>query len=331
VSEPLDSRAGPLRLHALAGAGLLGPDALARAMTLIERRGTGESWYRFARVQLLLLGAVLAVVGAVFFVAANWDVFPPAAKLAMAATAMAASTLVGGWIGLDRLTGRIAALTGGLLFGPLLALVGQIYQTGADAYELFLAWSVVLVAYALATRFAGAWVTALVLAVTTSYLWIDQGLGSNPVEVPGLWVSLLVAAGATAIALVRPSTGPRDPIFSVAAVFAWMVTFGHGAVAILSDEPHGLARLVPLLWSLVQPALFLWVGVVVRRDLSLIRLGAALLLGLLAAFEGRVIFDFLDLREGGLLVMGLLLIGQGYLGGRWMLHLGRQDHQEGAP
>ena len=85
MSDPLDSRAGPLRLHALAGAGLLGPDALARAMTLIDRRATGESWYRFARVQLLLLGAVLAVVGVIFFVAANWDIFTPALKLGLAA------------------------------------------------------------------------------------------------------------------------------------------------------------------------------------------------------------------------------------------------------
>lgn len=325
MSDPLDARAGAIRLHALAGAGLLGPAALARAMQLIDRRGTGESWYRFARVQLLLLGAVLAVVGAIFFVAANWDLFPPALKLGLAAAAMAAATLAGGWIGLDRLTGRVVALAGGLLFGPLMALVGQIYQTGADPWGLFGAWSLVLVAYALATRFSGAWVTALLLAVTTAYLWIDQALGSDPSESPGLWVSLAVAAATTAIALVRPERGATG---NVAVAIAAIVTFGHGAVALLTRQLDG-AQLAALAWSIGQPLAMLNLGRA-RADLALVRLGAALLLGLLAVAEGRLIFDVLDLEIGGLLIMGVLLIVQGSAVSHWLLGRTRA-HEEAAP
>lgn len=314
MSDPLDDRAGPARLHALAAVGVLDPQALERAMATIERRATGESWYRFARVQLVLLGVVLAVVGAIFFVAANWDAFPPGLKLALAAAVMAGTTLAGGWIGLDRLSGRAAALAGGLMFGPLMALVGQIYQTGADAYALFLAWSLVLVGYALATHFSGAWATALALGVTTAYLWTDQALGSDPSESPGLWVSLGVAAATAAIALVR-RPGPRDPVHMIAVVVAWLVTFGHGAAAIVADiEGRGVA----LLWSLALPVAFILRGRQ-RDDLGLVRLGAAMLLGLLAVLEGRIVFEDLEMREGGLLVMGLLLIGQGYLGGQWLL------------
>ncbi|MET0204922.1 MAG: DUF2157 domain-containing protein [Casimicrobiaceae bacterium] len=48
------------------------------------------------------------------------------------------------WRGLDTLPGK-AALVAALLAGALLALVGQVYQTGADTFELFAAWAVAIV------------------------------------------------------------------------------------------------------------------------------------------------------------------------------------------
>jgi hypothetical protein len=100
-----------------------------------------ESWYRFARVQMLLLGASLAAVGAGFFVAANWDELTAYTRMGMLAALMTAVTLLAARLGLHSLSGRVAALLGGLGFGPLMALVGQTYQTGADAWQLFAAWS----------------------------------------------------------------------------------------------------------------------------------------------------------------------------------------------
>jgi uncharacterized membrane protein len=318
VSDPLDDRASAVRLHALAGAGLLGPDALARALERINRRPTADSWYRFARVQLILLGTALAVVGAIFFIAANWDDLPPHLRLGLAAAAMSGATIAGGWIGLDKLTGRAAALAGGLLFGPLMALVGQIYQTGADAWELFAAWSLVLGAYALATRFAGAWVCAIVLATVTTYLYIGQALGSDPSESPGLWVSLLLSAALTAVGLGCRLRDGAHLVAGVALAIGALIGVCHGIVAIFMKHwPDGQA--IALLWSIGQGALLLSLGLGPLRDPSLVRSGAGLLLALLAVWEGKIIFDDLDLEAAGLLFMGLLLIVQGYLGSRLLL------------
>lgn len=319
VSDPLDGHPHAVRLHALAGAGLLGPEALARALELAGRRPTADGWYRFARFQLIILGTVLVVVGAIFFIAANWDLFTPKVRIGLAAAAMTVATLAGGWIGLSKLSGRAAALAGGLLFGPLMALVGQVYQTGADAFELFLAWSIVMVGYALATRFAGAWICALLLGVVTAYLWIDQALGSDPSEPPGLWVSLAVAAATSALALAgrvrRPAGG--DPLGAVALVIGWLVTFMHGVIAIVG-RGWPAPQLLALAWSIGQPIALLTIGARVG-DRGASRLGAALLFGLLAVAEGKLIFDVMNFKEEGLLFMGLLLIGQGYLGGLWLL------------
>lgn len=318
MSDPLDGRPLVPRLHALAGAGLLEPAALARALELVGGRPSAESWYRFARIHLILLGTALAVVGAIFFVAANWDILTPHVRIGLAAVAMTGATLAGGWIGLERLTGRAAALAGGLLFGPLMALVGQVYQTGADAYELFLAWSLVMVGYALATRLAGAWICALLLGVVTSMLWIDQALGSEAFEVPGLWVSLVVTAALTGIGLARRlrRPGETDALGRLALVLAWLWGFSHGAVAIaVRDWPPG--QLLAFVVSLGQAFGLVALGGRIG-DRNLQRLGAASLFGLLAVAEGKIIFDTLDLRESGLLFLGMLLIAQGYASARWL-------------
>jgi hypothetical protein len=315
--DPLDARPLAVRLHALAGARVLSPQALERALERIGRRPSAESWYRFARFQLIILGTVLAVVGAIFFVAANWDVFPPQVRIGLVAAAMAITTLAGGWIGLDKLSGRAAALAGGLLFGPLMAVVGQVYQTGADAYELFLAWSLVLAGYALAARFVGAWIVALLLGVITSYQYIDQALGSAPSESPGLWVSIAVGASLTALALVRRLRHRGgDPLGVVALALGWMIGFCHGVAAIVGRgwPPEHLGGLA---LALALAAATLYVG---RRlgDLGYERAAVALLFGLLTVAEGKLVFDTLDLEFVGLLVMGFLLSVQGYVGGEWI-------------
>nr|WP_276599968.1 DUF2157 domain-containing protein [Nannocystis sp. ILAH1] len=317
VTDPLAGPPLAVRLHALAAAGVLDPAALERSLELIVRKPTADAWYRFARFHLIILGTVLAVAGAIFFVAANWDVFTPHARIGLAAAAMAAATLAGGWIGLDKLSGRAAALAGGLLFGPLLALVGQVYQTGADAFELFLAWSAVLAGYALATRFVGAWITALLLAAVTNYLWIDQALGSHPFESPGLWASIVGAAALSALALDRRvRRGPGDAIGMVALTIGWSITFAHGAVAIVADGwPFG--QVVALILALGLPLVMMRLGSQ-QGDFGLERLAVALLFGLLTVAEGKVVFDVLDAEIGGLLIMGLLLSAQGYAGGEWL-------------
>lgn len=318
VSDPLDGRPLVHRLHALAGAGLLGPEALERALGLVGGRPTAEGWYRFARVQLILLGTALVVVGAIFFVAANWDILTPHVRIGLAAAAMTAATAAGGWIGLDRLSGRAAALAGGLLFGPLMALVGQVYQTGADAYELFLAWSLVMVGYALATRFAGAWICALLLGALTVILWIDQALGSDPFNAPGLWVSLLLTAALTGLALVRRLRRPGeiDALGLVALALAWLWGFLHGTVAIVASgwpPGQGLALICSIGQASAMTALGARTG-----DHNLERIGAAGLFGLLSVTEGKILFDTLELEEAGLFLMGLFLIAQGYAGARWL-------------
>jgi uncharacterized membrane protein len=58
--------------------------------------------------------------------------------------------------------------------GVLLAVYGQTYQTGADAFELFTGWAVLILGWVLISEFAGLWLIWLILLNTGAILYWHQ-------------------------------------------------------------------------------------------------------------------------------------------------------------
>ncbi len=318
--DPLDVQADALKLHALAAAGLIDGRALAWGLEQIGGRPGPESWYRFARVQLLLVGASLVAVGVGFFVAANWVSLTPHVRMGLLAGLMAGAKGLGGWLGLQSLSGRVAALLAGLGFGPLMALVGQTYQTGADAWGLFAAWTVVLSVYALVIRFSGAWIVSLVLLHVSAWLWADQWLGSEPFDAGGLWVTIALSLLDWSIGVGLRATGRQGTVMRFALGSAQALGFCLGTTAIVG-RGWSPVQCAALLWPLAMAGLTVHRFARVQPDLNLVRGGVLVAAGLLAVAEGKLIFDVMDLEVGGLLIMGALMIAQGGMFGRWLLQL----------
>lgn len=66
-------------------------------------------------------------------------------------------------------------LTGAaMLVGVLFAVFGQIYQTGANAYDFFLAWTLFVVLWVVVFNFAPLWLLFLTLVNTTFVLYTQQ-------------------------------------------------------------------------------------------------------------------------------------------------------------
>ena len=63
--------------------------------------------------------------------------------------------------------------------GTLFAVFGQIYQTGADAYDLFLGWTLFTILWAFAIRFTPLWLTFIGLLRTTIWLYAMQIVPDN--------------------------------------------------------------------------------------------------------------------------------------------------------
>jgi hypothetical protein len=124
-----------------------------RAGTARRERDSGAvEWRRFLDRLLLGLAAVLAGAGVIFFVAANWQELGRFAKFALVELPIVLALAACWRFDLSTRTGQAALVAAALCTGALLALVGQVYQTGADTWELFAAWAVAIAGWVAVAR-----------------------------------------------------------------------------------------------------------------------------------------------------------------------------------
>lgn len=169
-----ESRIDPGKLRALAAQSLLAPAAFERRLGELGAVPGAQEWRRLVHWFSLALGSGLVVSGIIFFFAANWPELHKFHKLGLLAGLLAATTIGAVLAGLNRLSGRILLTAAAVLVGALLALFGQIYQTGADAWELFFGWSLLILPWALLGRFRPLFLLQTVLALTTLALYRSQ-------------------------------------------------------------------------------------------------------------------------------------------------------------
>ncbi|MDR1613783.1 MAG: DUF4401 domain-containing protein [Planctomycetota bacterium] len=137
-------------LRRLAGQGKLGPDALEAALIFIGVRPGAREWRAFWQQALLVGGAVCLACAVIFFVAWNWADLHHFAKFALIEGCLAACLAAAILKGPDSRAGAVCLLGGGIVMGPLLAVYGQTYMTGAGLEEFFRAWTLLLLPLALA-------------------------------------------------------------------------------------------------------------------------------------------------------------------------------------
>lgn len=103
------------------------------------------SWQDQKFVQhLQIFGFSLIAISILYLVAANWFMLPQSIQLATPQLLLLLSALSSVFlVKNDSLIQCLHAISG-LMIGLSLAVIGQIYQTGADSYLLFLIWSVLL-------------------------------------------------------------------------------------------------------------------------------------------------------------------------------------------
>ena len=143
--------------------GRIAPEKLRAALEAGGALPSAHDWRGFLERLLLWIGAVLVAAGVIFFIAYNWQSMGRYAKFALAEAAIVVALGFVWWLGLERAAGRAALLAASLLVGALLALIGQIYQTGADTFELFAVWAAAILPWVLVGRFAALWIVWIAL------------------------------------------------------------------------------------------------------------------------------------------------------------------------
>lgn len=160
-----------------------------RLLADLRRCGViGDEAYRFAgerflpplqwRAWLLRLclglGTALLLAGVMFFLAYNWNAMPKWSKLALLEGAMVVCFAAAAIIGLQRLWGQCLLLSGTVFIGLFFAVFGQIYQTGADAWQLFALWSVLMLGFLWVSRFPVQWILQWSISGVALFLYLQQ-------------------------------------------------------------------------------------------------------------------------------------------------------------
>ncbi|GLC93896.1 hypothetical protein Tamer19_33040 [Cupriavidus sp. TA19] len=120
-------------------------------------------WLRWLDRALLALGTVLLCAGVVVFFAFNWQELHKFSKFGLLAAAVTLLAAFAWFRAPGDMAGRAALGGAQALSGVLLAVIGQTYQTGADAWQLFALWALLAVPWALAARAAPHWWLVLVV------------------------------------------------------------------------------------------------------------------------------------------------------------------------
>lgn len=118
------------------------------ALRLIGLPPTDTQWQRLLERLLLTLGLVCIASGLFFFIAFNWQLLGRLPRLLLVALPLVLVCLLLWRRALTPAAVQGLTLFAGLNLGALLALIGQTYQSGADPWQLFALWALLLLPWA---------------------------------------------------------------------------------------------------------------------------------------------------------------------------------------
>ncbi len=132
-----------------------------------------NGWRVFIGVMVTSFGAILLLSGILLFITANWESLGKFFKFFMVESAILLSILF--WfISKNRFFAQISLTVAAILIGGLLALIGQVYQSSADSWELFFYWSILGFAWVVVNYFAPLWIFWIFLMNLTLFLYFEK-------------------------------------------------------------------------------------------------------------------------------------------------------------
>ncbi|MBU1108493.1 MAG: DUF2157 domain-containing protein [Candidatus Riflebacteria bacterium] len=143
--------------------GIISEDKISDALRATQVFPDSKSWRTFIDNLLLWLGGLALAFAVMFFVAYNWNAIGRFAKFGMVEGIIVLAIVAYCRLGENTTASKVSLLVATISLGVLLALYGQTYQTGADPWQLFFSWAVLLLPWALIGRFPAIWVVWVIL------------------------------------------------------------------------------------------------------------------------------------------------------------------------
>ena len=322
--------ATPQLIDRLHSAGVLSSKARVDALAIVNGP---LAWWPWVEKALLFLGLALTLSGVVCFFAWNWDAMPGLVKLAIVQAGIVACCVAAYQKKIATLPGKAAITAAAVLVGVFLAVFGQVYQTGADAYQLFVGWALLILPWVVMCRLAGLWVLWLAIVnVAVSLFW---GQAIHPRGFDEAWLPLILGLLNGLVAVTREVVTERGcnwlPIwFRRLAVAASLVMFGIPSFAIIADIGRAdIVAWIGVLGLLTGLALIYWQFRRRSPDLCVLTCGATTITVLACAGVIRVLMDVgvaaLAFFGSGLAILGIVAVMT-----RWLMLVAR-DLREHSP
>jgi len=132
------------------------------------------AWQKFLRLFFISLGVCFTVSGIVFFFAYNWENLHKFVKFGLTEGLLIVTVIIVLLPKINANFRNIILTAASVLVGVLFAVFGQIYQTGANAYDFFLAWTIFVTLWVIVSNFAPLWLLYIILINTTFILYSQQ-------------------------------------------------------------------------------------------------------------------------------------------------------------
>jgi uncharacterized membrane protein len=294
--------------------GRIAADREADALRLVAILPSPFEWAAFLARLTLWLGTIALAAALVFFLAFNWDELGRFAKFALVETAILAGLLACWRLDLDSAPGKAVLLLLSLLTGALLALAGQVYQTGADTFELFAWWAALILPWVLVGRFSPLWLLWLALLNLAVWLYFQLFLDGEALlwallALNGLALAAWEAGHRAGLQWLRDEWPPR-----LAALAAGTAATALAVWALLDGMHGGPAAGALLAYAGWLGALYAWYRHV-RPDLFMLAGG---LLSLIVAVVAFLSHNIVGGDAGGFLLVGLVVIALSAGGAVWL-------------
>ncbi len=305
------------------------PENINQIIHIAEAEPKPTDWINFLKTSLLWSAMLSICCGVIFFFAYNWQDISRFTKFALVETVMLVSTLAYIRIASTKMLTSATLMAMSLLTGALLALVGQTYQTGADPWQLFATWALLILPWALIASASSLWILWMVLVNLSVllYLEISHGIfGILLTDEIALWFFVLLN---TALLCTFEYFSLRNK--------AWN---NNRYVNQLLALAAGTATTILAIWSIFEYKMgvsefafyLVWIAsafYIYRyklRDLFVLSMGSLSVIIIVISLLIKAIDNSMD--EGGFLIVSFAIIGLSTLAGVWLKNLSQQFSKE---
>jgi len=151
--------------------GILPVENITDALNILHIAPDKKKWLSFIDSLLLWLGGLAIAFSVLFFVAYNWSDMGRFAKFGMVEVLIVLAVAAYWKLGVDSVAGKVSLLMATIFLGVLLALYGQTYQTGADPWQLFFNWALLMLPWAFVGRYPAIWIVWILLINITIVMY----------------------------------------------------------------------------------------------------------------------------------------------------------------